>query len=42
MIPLTQLVSSGVVRDLHDVELQARVALPNAVDTGDVGTLFIH
>lgn len=39
---LTQFVFSRVVRDLHDVELQTRVALPNAVDMGDVRTLFIH
>lgn len=33
---------SWVVRDLHDVELQTRVALSDAVDAGDVGTRLVH
>lgn len=39
---LTQLVFSRVVGNLHDVELQTRVALPDAVDTGDVRTRLVH
>lgn len=39
---LTQFVFSWVVRDLHDVELQTRVALSDAVDAGDVGTRLVH
>lgn len=39
---LTQLVFSRVVGNLHDVELQTRVALPDAVDAGDVGTRLVH
>lgn len=39
---LTQFVFSRVVRDLHDVELQACVALPDAVDAGDVRTRLVH
>lgn len=39
---LTQFVFSGVVGDLHDVELQACVALPDAVDAGDVRTRLAH
>lgn len=31
-----------VVGNLHDVELQALVALPDAVDAGDVGTGLVH
>lgn len=30
---------AGVVRDDHDVELEARVAPPDGVDVGDVRTL---
>lgn len=33
---------SRVVGDLHDVELQTRVTLPDAVDAGDVGTRLVH
>lgn len=33
---------SWVIRDLHDIQLQTRVALPDAVDPSDVGTLLIH
>lgn len=39
---LTQLVFPRVVGNLHDVELQALVALPNAVDAGDGGTGLVH
>lgn len=31
-----------VVGNLHDVELQALVAFPNAVDAGDVGAGLVH
>lgn len=31
-----------VVRDLHDIQLEAHVAFPNAVDSCDVRTLLIH
>lgn len=41
-VRLTQFVPSRVVGDLHEVELQARVALPDAVDAGDVGTRLVH
>lgn len=41
-VRLTQLVLSGVVGNLHDVELQALVALPDAVDASDVGTRLVH
>lgn len=33
---------SWIIRDLHDVELQSAVALPDAVDPGDVRTLLVH
>lgn len=39
---LTQLVFPRVVGDLHDVELQALVALADAVDAGDVGAGLVH
>lgn len=32
----------GVIRDLHDVQLQALVALPDGVDVGDVRTFLGH
>lgn len=31
-----------VVGNLHDVELQALVTLPDAVDAGDVGAGLVH
>lgn len=39
---LTQLVFCGVVRDHHDVQFEAQVALPDGVDVCDVGTLLGH
>ena len=39
---LTQLVFPRVVGDLHDVELQAVVALPDGVDAHDVRTPLAH
>ena len=39
---LTELVFAGVVWDLHDVEFEALVALPDGVDAGDVRTLLAH
>lgn len=39
---LTEFMFAGVIRDLHDVELQAHVAFPYGVDAGDVGTLLCH
>lgn len=39
---LTDFVLPGVVRDLHGVHFKAAVALPDAVDSRDVGTGVIH
>lgn len=33
---------SRVIGDLHDVELQTFVALPDAVDASDVRTRLVH
>lgn len=41
-LKLTQFVFSWIVGDLHDVELQPAVALPDGVDPGDVRTLLVH
>ena len=38
----TQLMLPGLVRHFHHIQLQALVALPDAVDAGDVGALFVH
>lgn len=39
---LTQLVFARVIRDLHHVQFQAHVALPDAVDACDVWTSLVH
>lgn len=33
---------AGVIRDLHDVQFEAQVALPDGVDAGDVRTRLRH
>ena len=38
----TQLMLPGLVGHFHHIQLQALVALPDAVDAGDVGALFVH
>ena len=38
----TQLMLPGLVRHFHHIQLQALVALPDAVDAGDVGALLVH
>lgn len=33
---------AGVIRDHHDVQFEAHVALPDGVDVGDVRALISH
>lgn len=41
-VSLTQLVFSWIVGDLHDIELQPHIALPDAVDARDVRALLLY
>lgn len=39
---LTDFVLPRVIGDLHSIQLQALVAFSNVVNSGDIGTHFIH